>query len=63
MNEMSRRVARVGELRITYKILVGNTEKPLRRPMHTQNNINMNFKGIGWEGVAWIHLAPYRVQW
>jgi len=27
------------------------------------DNIKMNLKDIGCEGVDWIHLAQYRVQW
>jgi hypothetical protein len=28
-----------------------------------ENNIRMDFKGIGCEGVDWIHLAQARIRW
>jgi len=48
-------VARTGEMRNGYKILVGKSEgmEPLRRPRHSE---------IGWEDV-WIRLAQERNQW
>jgi hypothetical protein len=46
-------VARMGEIRNAYKILRG-------RPRRVwEDNIRMDFREIGWEGVDWIH----RVQW
>jgi hypothetical protein len=59
-------VARVGETRNAYRILVVNTEgkRPLRRPRcRWVNNIKMNLIEIGWDGVDWIELAQDRDQW
>jgi hypothetical protein len=27
------------------------------------NNVRMDIRGIGWEGMDWIHLAQDRDQW
>jgi hypothetical protein len=46
-------VARIGELRNGYKILVGNPEgkKPLGRPRRRWvDNIKMDLREIGWGG-------------
>jgi len=46
--------------RNAYKILVCKHEgkSPLKRPVHRhENNIRMDLREIGWEGVYWIHLA------
>jgi hypothetical protein len=59
-------VARIGEMRKVYNILVRKTERksPLGTPRCTrQNNIKMDLKEIPWEGVDWIHLAQERDQW
>jgi hypothetical protein len=56
-------VACVGEMRNGYKILIRKPEgKRLHgRPRHgLEDNIRMNNKEIGWEGVDWIHLAQDR---
>jgi hypothetical protein len=53
-------VACMGEMRNAYKILVGRPEgkKPLRRPRHKwEDNIRIDLREIGWDGVGWIHLA------
>jgi hypothetical protein len=47
-------------------ILVGKPEgnRALGRPRRGQeNNIKMDLRKIGWEGVAWMHLAEDRDQW
>jgi hypothetical protein len=31
--------------------------------MHMEDNIKMDLKDIGWEGVDWINLAQDRHQW
>jgi hypothetical protein len=37
---------------------------PLGRPRHGwEDNIRMDLKEIGWEGVDWMHLAQGRDQW
>jgi len=59
-------VARMGEMRNAYNILVRKPEgkRPLGRPRHRgEDNIIMNLRNIRWEGVDWIHLAQDRDQW
>jgi hypothetical protein len=59
-------VARVGETRNIRKILVGKpgAKAPLeRRTRRWEDNIRMDLREIGWEGVEWIHLAQDRDQW
>jgi hypothetical protein len=53
-------VARMGEKRNAYRILVGNAEgkRPLGRPRCMWvNNIKMDLRKIGWDGMDWIDLA------
>jgi hypothetical protein len=53
-------VARIGEKRNTYMILVGEPEgkRPLGTPRHRWvNNIKMGLRDIGWVGMDWIGLA------
>jgi hypothetical protein len=48
-----------------YNILVGKPEgkRPLGRPWHRwENNIIVDLKEIGWEGVDWIYVAQDRDQ-
>jgi hypothetical protein len=59
-------VARMGEKRNAYRILVGKPEgrRPLGRPRRTWvDNIKMDLREIGWSGVDWIYLVQYRDQW
>jgi hypothetical protein len=45
---------------------VGKPEKkrPLGRPRHRWvDNIKMDLREIGWNGVDWIDMAQYRYQW
>jgi hypothetical protein len=59
-------VARMGEKRNAYRILEGNPEgkRPLGRPRHRWvNNIKMDLREIGWDGMDWIDLAEDRDQW
>jgi hypothetical protein len=59
-------VARMGANRNAYRILVGNPEgkRPLRRPRRRWvDNINMDLREIGWDGMDWIDLAQDRDQW
>jgi hypothetical protein len=59
-------VARTGEKRNAYRILVGNSEgkRPLERPRRRWvDNIKMNLKETEWDGMDWIHLAQDRDQW
>jgi hypothetical protein len=59
-------VARVGETRNAYRILVGKAEgkRPLGRPRGSWvDNIKMDLIEIGWDSMDWIELAPDRAQW
>jgi hypothetical protein len=59
-------VARMGEGRGVYRILVGRPEskRPLRRPRRRwEDNIKMDLTEIGIDGANWIRLAENRVQW
>jgi hypothetical protein len=59
-------VARMGEGRGVYRVLVGRPEgkRPLGRPRRRwKNNIKINLREIGIDGVSWIRLAQGRVQW
>jgi len=63
---MGRYVARIGEMRNAYKILVRRLvgKRHLGRPKCRQeNNIRMTLTETGWEGVDWIYLAQDREQW
>jgi hypothetical protein len=61
------RVARIEEMRNSYKMQVGKPEgkRPLgRNRRRWEGNIRMDLGEIGWEGVVdWIHLAQVRDQW
>jgi hypothetical protein len=59
-------VARVGEGRGVYRVLVGRPEskRPIGRPRHRwEDNIKMDRREIGIDGADWIQLAQGRVQW
>jgi hypothetical protein len=59
-------VARMGETRNAYRILVGKPEgkRPLGRPRRRWvDNIKMDLREIGWNGMDWIELAQDRDQW
>jgi hypothetical protein len=50
-------VARMGETRNAYRILVGKPEgkRPLGRPRRRWvHNIKMAFREIGWDGMDWM---------
>jgi hypothetical protein len=54
------------DMKNAYKVLVGKPEgkRPLGRPGRKwDDNIRMNLRNIGWEGVDCIHLAQDRDQW
>jgi hypothetical protein len=56
----------MGERRNAYRILVRNPEgrRPLGRPRHRwMDNIKMDLRETGWDGMDWIHLAQDRDQW
>jgi hypothetical protein len=59
-------VARTGEVRAAYNILVGRPEgrRPLGRPRRRwEDNIKMDLREIGFGGVDWIHLARDGGTW
>jgi hypothetical protein len=59
-------VARMGEGRGAYRILVGRPEgrRPLGRPRRRrEDNINMDFQEVGWGGMDWIDMAQDRDRW
>jgi hypothetical protein len=58
-------VARIGEKRTAYRILVGKPEgkRPLRRPRRRWvDNIKIDLREIERDGMDWIDLALYRNQ-
>jgi hypothetical protein len=59
-------VARMGEGRGVYRVLVGRPEskRPLGRPRRRwEDNIKMDLKEIGIDGANWIQLTYGSVQW
>jgi hypothetical protein len=59
-------VARMGEERNVYKVLMGKPEakRPLGRPRHRwEDGIRMDLREIGWGSVEWIQLAQDRDWW
>jgi hypothetical protein len=59
-------VARIGEKRNAYRLLVGMPEgkRPLGRPRRRLvDNIKMALRKMGWGGMDWIDLAQNRDQW
>jgi hypothetical protein len=59
-------VARIGEKRNVYRLLVGNPEgkRPLGRPRRRWiDNIKMDILEVGLSVMAWIGLAQYRYRW
>jgi hypothetical protein len=56
----------MGETRNAYRILVGEPEgkRPLGRlRRRCVDNIKMDHREIGWDGMDWIELAQDRDQW
>jgi hypothetical protein len=59
-------VARIGEERKVYKILVGKPEgkRPLGRPRRRwEDGIRMDLRETGLGGVDWIRLAQDKDRW
>jgi hypothetical protein len=62
---LAEHVACMGEIKYTYKILVGKPKgkRLLTRTRHTQDNTEMDFGDIGLDVVEWIHMAQDRDWW
>ncbi|KAJ4439479.1 hypothetical protein ANN_07603 [Periplaneta americana] len=59
-------VARLGESRNAYRVLVGRPEgkRPLGKPRRRwEDNIKMDLKEVGYDDRDWINLAQDRDQW
>jgi hypothetical protein len=55
-----------GNKRNAYRISVGKPEgrRPLGRPRRRwMDNIKMDLREIGWDGMDWINLAEDRDKW
>jgi hypothetical protein len=62
----ARHVARMGEKRNAYGILVGKPEGKRtlgRTGRRWVDNIKIDLRGIGWDDINWIDLAQDRDQW
>jgi len=58
-------VARIGEERGVYRVLVGKLEakRPLGRPRHRCVDIRMDLQEVGCGYMDWIGLAQDRDRW
>ncbi|KAJ4446972.1 hypothetical protein ANN_13674 [Periplaneta americana] len=57
-------VARMGESRNAYRVLVGRRRKrPLGRPIRWEDNIKMDLREVGYDDRDWINLAQDRDRW
>jgi hypothetical protein len=55
-----------GEKRNAYRLLVGKPEGKIpleRKRRRWVNNIKMDLREIGWDGIDWINLAHDKDQW
>jgi hypothetical protein len=56
----------MGATRNAYRILAGKQEgkRPLGKPRHRWvDNIKIDLREIGWDGMDWIDLSQDRDQW
>jgi hypothetical protein len=56
----------MGEMRNSYRILVGKPEekRSLARPIRRWvDNIKIDLREVGWDGMDWIEVAQDREQW
>jgi hypothetical protein len=56
----------MGEKRNAYRIFVGKPEckRPVGRPKRRwADNITMDLRVIGWDGMDWIDVAQDRDEW
>jgi hypothetical protein len=56
----------MGETRNAYRLLMGKPEgkRPLGRPRRRGvDNIKIDLREIGWDGMDWVDLAQDRDQW
>jgi hypothetical protein len=63
---MGRACSTSGEEAECIRIVVGNPEgkRPLEKPRRRWlNNIKIDLREIGWDGMDWIDLAQDRDQW
>ena len=59
-------VARMGESRVVYRVLVGKPEgkRPLGRPRRRrEDNIKMDLQEMGYKCIDWIDVAQDRDRW
>jgi hypothetical protein len=62
----TRHVARMRENRIVYRIRVRKSEGKIplgRRRRRSKDNIKMDHREIGWDGMDWIDLAEDMDHW
>jgi hypothetical protein len=62
----ARHVARIGERRGVYSVLVGNPEgkRPLGRPRHRwEDEIKIDLQEVEWRGMDWIDLTQDKDNW
>jgi hypothetical protein len=65
-DEMDRICSTHGEQRTAYRMLVGKPKgkKPLGRPRcRWEDNIRMDLRELGWDGMDWIDLAQDGDHW